>query len=125
MIHLVVFVFQGQRFGVEARRVAEMGHVEQLPTTNWKQVDLTALCATRFTLKPAGAAECYLQFRGMQDATLLLLERRARLIECDAAQVWPLPTLLERAKQHPCIKAVAWYEGEPVLLLEPSLLPTL
>lgn len=125
MIHLVVFTCGGCSFGIEAARIAGMGRVDQLPVSGWKQVDLAALGSAGLPFTPLEAAECYLQFRGMHDTTVLLLERRARLIEFDAAQIWPLPAILEQAKQHRCIKALACHEDGPILLLEPALLPTL
>lgn len=122
MIHLVVFTWQGRRFGVEAVCVAGMGMAAQLLPGGWRQLDLSVL-----GLNPSSAEDpgSYLQFRGGRDARVLLLEQGAQLMAFDTAHIHPLPTILEQTKQHPCIKGLAWLECEPVLLLEPALLPTL
>lgn len=124
-MNLVVFVWQGHHFGVEASRVAAMGQIGQLPAGTWKQIDLTSLCSASVPPAPVQHEGSYLQFRDLPDTTLLLLEHRARLLEIDAMQIWPLPVMLEHARQHPCIKALAWHEDRPILLLEPALLPIL
>lgn len=124
MIRLVVFSFGGHRFGLEAGQVAGMGHMAQLPAERWQQVGLQAVLPDAPPLTPAGAA-FWLQLRGAGPShrLLLLLEDRAQLTELEARHVWPLPGVLQQGRRHPCIKALAWHEDCPVLLLDAALLP--
>lgn len=125
MIHLVVFSFAGHHFGFEARQVVGMGHIAQLPPEGWQQVSLQAVLADAPRLTPAQAT-FWLQLRAAGSVNrLLLLKDRAQLTELSAQQVWPLPAVLQQGRRHRCIKALAWHENRPILLLDPALLPIL
>lgn len=120
MILVVAFSCQGHWVGIEARQVAGMGSLAQWPQPGWKRADLRFL----FPEAPLNdSSDGFGLALRVHAGTVLVLERKAELVELESSQVWSLPAVLEQARRHPCIKALAWYEGRPMLVLEPDLLP--
>lgn len=120
MISLVVFVCQGGLLGLEARQVAGMGQLQSSArVVDGERVDLSAVLPGLAAQEPVEK----LFFLQLRHGPVLLLERRAWLVEMDAGHIWPLPGLLELGKRHSCIKALAWHNEQPVLLLDAKQLP--
>lgn len=122
-ITLVVFQHSGYGFAVEVRYVVAMGTFEDVAHNQQKNIDLSGL----FTATPeiAPTANYALRLRGQQNELLLALEQEAQIIELNADSIWPLPPLMQHAKQHPSIQALAWHHNQLLTLLNVQQLTAL
>lgn len=48
----------------------------------------------------------------------LAVSNEPQHVELPLADLWPLPALLQHARQHPAIRALAWHLGQPLILLD-------
>lgn len=122
-IVLVAFQYNGYGFAVEARYVVAMGTLQNLAHEQQKYIDLSGLLATSTKLAPT--ASYALRLRRQQDELLLALEQEAQIIELNADSIWPLPPLMQHAKQHPSIQALAWHNNQLLTLLNVQQLTAL
>lgn len=112
---VVLWSASGQRFALEAGRVSALRPRSAVPDCNSLDQLIPGLKAEpeRFCLGWQTAEG--------QSGWLAIAEEPLHL-QLPLHSLHALPAILQHARQHPSIRALAWHQEQPVLLLDPGLL---
>lgn len=116
---LVVFQCASQRFAVEARHVMAMGQLQQLMGEKIPLIELRDVLKLEQddAVEVRAEQEFALQLSVQGEAVVLALDAEAQLVELTASSIWPLPPLMQYAKRHPSIVALALHNDHIISVL--------
>lgn len=119
-LSLVVFSAAGQWFGIESAAVRGRNSSKTLPHAVNRQVDFCDLLG-----QEDQPSDQWLRLAGSNQDWFLGLSGDMDLIELPGDRIHPLPPLLAARLLFKPLRALSWYQQQPLLLLEPVLLGAL
>ncbi|HHX35110.1 MAG TPA: hypothetical protein GX719_07565 [Gammaproteobacteria bacterium] len=110
---MVLFCHQDQYFALEAAYVRRQ---TAALTVGQKSVSFASLLSTSGTEQ--ALVTQWLELEGLDGPTWLGLETAAELVELAATDIYPLPPLLHARRELLALRALAWYQGNLVSVLD-------
>ena len=114
---VVVFIHQGHYFALEAAYVRSQGRVCTLEQAQRESVVTVAGILDPSAVQSASVIH-YLELAGATQSSWLGLEQAAELVELPVADIQALPAVLQVRRCVPALRALAWYQGHVLNLLD-------